>query len=177
MNICNKKLSSTCSEKFLGIKIDNKLTFEEHVEGMCKKASQKVSAVARISSLMRFERRKRIVNLFITSHFSYYPLIWIFHNRRLNNRIDHIHESAYQNYNSSFKELLRKRQLLSINVLIKCQKQKSFCILWKILLTTEGANRNVLEGKVFLEISQNSQENTWVSLFFNKGAGLSLQLY
>ena len=177
MNICNKKLSSTCSEKFLGIKIDNKLTFEEHVEGMCKKASQKVSAVARISSLMRFERRKRIVNLFITSHFSYYPLVWIFHNRRLNNRIDHIHESAYQNYNSSFKELLRKRQLLSINVLIKYQKQKSFCILWKILLTTEGANRNVLEGKVFLEISQNSQENTWVSLFFNKGAGLSLQLY
>ena len=177
MNICNKKLSSTCSEKFLGIKIDNKLTFEEHVEGMCKKASQKVSAVARISSLMRFERRKRIVNLFITSHFSYYPLVWNFHNRRLNNRIDHIHESAYQNYNSSFKELLRKRQLLSINVLIKCQKQKSFCILWKILLTTEGANRNVLEGKVFLEISQNSQENTWVSLFFNKGAGLSLQLY
>ena len=37
------KLSSTCSEKFFGIKIDNKLTFEEHVEGLCKKASQKVN--------------------------------------------------------------------------------------------------------------------------------------
>ena len=35
------KLSSTCSEKHLGIKIDNKLTFEEHVQGLCKKASQK----------------------------------------------------------------------------------------------------------------------------------------
>ena len=90
------KLSSTCSEKFFGIKIDNKLTLEEHVEGLCKKASQKVSAVARISSLMRFEQRKRIVNLFITSHFSYYPLVWMFHNRRLNNCIDHIHERTYQ---------------------------------------------------------------------------------
>ena len=69
------KLSSTCSEKFFGIKIDNKLTLEEHVEGLCKKASQKVSAVARISSLMRFEQRKRIVDLFITSHYSYYPLV------------------------------------------------------------------------------------------------------
>ena len=128
VDICNKKFSSTCSEKFLGIKIDNKLTFEEHVEVLCKKASQKVSAVARISSLMRFEQRKRIVNLFITSHFSYCPLVWMFHNRRLNNRIDHIHERAYQDYNSSFKELLRKRQLLNINVLIKCQKQKSFRI-------------------------------------------------
>ena len=112
MDICNEKLSSTCSEKFFGIKIDNKLTLEEHVEGLCKKASQKVSAVARISSLMRFEQRKRIVNLFITSHFSHYPLVWMFHSRRLNNRIDHIHERAlkiiYQGYNSSFKELLNK---------------------------------------------------------------------
>ena len=129
MDICNEKLSSTCSEKFFGIKIDNKLTLEEHVEGLCKKASQKVSAVARISSLMRFEQRKRIVNLFIRSHFSYCPLVWMFHNRSLNNCIDHIHKRTYQDYNSSFKKLLRKRQLLNINALIKYQNQKSFCIL------------------------------------------------
>ena len=108
VDICNKKFSSTCSEKFLGIKTDNKLTFEEHVEELCKKASQKFSTVARISFLMRFEQRKPIVNLFITSHFSYCPLIWMFHNRRLNNHTDHI------------QGLLRKRQLLNINVLIKC---------------------------------------------------------
>ena len=134
MDICNEKLSSTCSETIFGIKIDNKLTLDEHVEGLCKKTSQKISAVARISSLMRFEQRKRIVNLFITSHFSHYPLVWMFHSRRLNNRIDHIHERAlkiiYQDYNSSFKELLRKdKTKINKNVLIKCQKQKSICIL------------------------------------------------
>ena len=64
MDICNKKFSSTYSEKILGIKIDNNPTFKEHVEGLCKKASQKVSAVARILSLMRFEERKRIVHNF-----------------------------------------------------------------------------------------------------------------
>ena len=79
VDICNEKLSSKCSEKLLGIKIDNKLTFEEHVEGLCEKASQKISALARISSLIRFEQRKRIVNSFITSHFSYCPLVWMFH--------------------------------------------------------------------------------------------------
>ena len=127
MDICNE-LSITCCEKFFGIKIDSKLTLEEHVEGLCKKASQKVSAVARISSLMRFEQRKRIVNLFITSNFSHYPLVWMFHSWRINNRIDHIHEGAlksiYQDYNSSFKELLRKdKTKINKNVLIKCQKQ------------------------------------------------------
>ena len=117
MDICNEKLSSTCSETFFRIKIDNKLTIEELVEGLCKKASQKVSAVSRISSLMRFKQRKRIVILFTTSHFSHYPLVWMFHSRRLNNRIDHIHERAlkiiYQDYNSSFKELLRKDSSLT----------------------------------------------------------------
>ena len=100
------------SEKFFGIKIDNKLSLEECVQGMCKKASQKISAVARISSLMRFEQRKCIVNLFITSYFSHYPFVWMFHSRDLNNRIDHIHDRAlkiiFQDYNSSFKKLLRK---------------------------------------------------------------------
>ena len=71
--------------------------------------------MARILSLMRFEQRKRIVNLFITAHFSYYPLVSIFHSRRLNNRIDHIHERAlrtiYQDYTFLFKELLKKTAL------------------------------------------------------------------
>ena len=112
MDICNETLSGTCSEKFLAIKIDNKLTLEEHVEGLCRKASQKVGAVAKMSSFIRFEQRKRIVNLFMTSHFSHYPLVWMFHSRRINNCIDHIDERAlkiiYQGYNSSFKELPRK---------------------------------------------------------------------
>ena len=62
-------------KSFWGIKIDIKLTFEEHVEGLCKRASRKVSNLARISSLMRFEQRKRIVNSFITFHFSYCLLV------------------------------------------------------------------------------------------------------
>ena len=155
-------------KKFLEIKVDNKFTFEEHIEGLCKKASQKVSAVARISFLMRFEQRQRIVNLFITSHFSYYPLVWMFHNRCLNNRIDHIYGRAYQGYNSSFKELFRKRQLLNINVLIKCQKQKSFRILWKILLTTEAATGNVLHRPQTATLLKTRLWHRWFSVNFTK---------
>ena len=46
---------------------------------------------------------------FITSQFSYCPLIWMFHSRSLNNKINRIHEQAlrlvYQS-NLSFSELL-----------------------------------------------------------------------
>ena len=46
---------------------------------------------------------------FITSQFSYCPLIWMFHSRNLNNKINRIYEralrSVYQN-NLNFSELL-----------------------------------------------------------------------
>ena len=116
-SISGEKLSSTCIEKLFGITTDSKLTSEEHLEELCKNPSQKINALARISSLMRFEQRKRIVNSFVTSQFSYCPLVWMFYTWLLNNCINHIHERTlriiYQDYNFSFKELLKKRQLVS----------------------------------------------------------------
>ena len=176
VSICNEKFSSTRSERFLGIKSNNKLTFEEHMEGLCKKASQKASAVARISSLMRFEQRKRIVNFFITSHFSCCPLVWMFQSRRLNNNhIDHIHERAlrivYQDYNSSFKELLKKRQLLNKNVLTKCQKQKSFWIL-KDLIDRKSHRTCSARKAVLRNFAKFTGKHLRQSLFFDKVAML-----
>ena len=122
------------SFQFFGNKIDNKLTLKDHVEGLCKKASQKVIAAARLSSLMRFEQRKRIVNLLITSHFFHCPLVWMFHRRRLNNRIDHIHESALKLFIKIIISLLKNylektKPKLTKMFLSNAKKQKSICIL------------------------------------------------
>ena len=47
---------------------------------------------------------------FITSQFNYNPLVWMFHNRTLNNKINRLHERAlrivYKNDNLTFQELL-----------------------------------------------------------------------
>ena len=174
MDICNEKLSSTCSETIFGIKIDNKLTLDEHVEGLCKKTSQKISAVARISSLMRFEQRNSIVNLFITSHFSHYPLVWMFHTRRLNNLNKNIHERTlkiiYQDYNTSFKELLRKdKTKINKNVLIECQKQKSICILKDLIDRSSHWKWSVRKG-VPENFANFKGKHLCQSLLFNKVA-------
>ena len=47
----NGRLSIKCSEKFFRITVVNNLTLEGNVQGLYKKASQKVSAAAIISSL------------------------------------------------------------------------------------------------------------------------------
>ena len=101
--------NSTC-EKLRGIKVDRKLNFIEHLDGIIKKAGRKVSALSRIFPFMDSKKRRFLMNLFFASQFSYCPLIWMCHSRTVNNKINKLHERClrivYNNKNSSFKELL-----------------------------------------------------------------------
>ena len=81
INIGEIAISNSKCEKLLGIHIDNKLTFESHVRSLCKKASQKLNAFARIAYSLKFDQRKLLFNAFITSQFSYAPIVWMFQNR------------------------------------------------------------------------------------------------
>ena len=98
-------------EKLLGVKIDSKFSFENHVSSLCKKASQKLHAFARVVNFMDLVKRKSIMKAFITSQFNYCPLIWIFHSRQLNNRINKIQERAlklvYKDNRLTFDDLLK----------------------------------------------------------------------
>ena len=82
------------------------------MRSLCKKASQKLNAFARIACSLKFDQRKFLLNAFIASQFSYAPVVWMFHNRIFNNHINRIHERAlriaYQDHNSTFEELLAK---------------------------------------------------------------------
>ena len=47
---------------------------------------------------------------FICSQFGYGPLVWMFHSRKMNNRINSLQERAlrvvYRDYNATFSELI-----------------------------------------------------------------------
>ena len=100
------------SVKLLGVTIDQKLNFSEHVTKLCKKASMKLHALARVSKYMSTNKLRIIMKAFIESQFGYCPLIWMFHNRTLNTRINKIQERAlrlvYKDNTSTFTELLSK---------------------------------------------------------------------
>ena len=107
------------SVKLLGVTIDNKLNFNNHVSIICKKTSQKLHALARISNLMNKDKLRILMKAFIESQFGYCPLIWMFHSRTLNNRINRLHERAlrlvYKDSHLTFQELLRKDKSFSIH--------------------------------------------------------------
>ena len=109
--------SSTC-EKLLGVKIYNKLNFDTHVKGLCKKANNKLRALARATPYMPLKKKKLLMNSFFNAQFNYCPLIWMLHSRNNNNKIKHLHETClrliYNDKQSSYKELLIKDGTVSI---------------------------------------------------------------
>ena len=111
LDLGNTRLLASPVETLLGIKIDQTLTFNNHVKNLCKKAGQKLNALTRISNFMSFSQKKLIFNSFIRSHFNYCPLIWMSCSRLQNNKINKIHERSlriiYNNYSNSYSELMK----------------------------------------------------------------------
>ena len=112
IKVGNEMIWESQFEKLLGMTVDKDLNFNAHLKALCKKVSQKVSALARIATILPFQKRHIIMKTFIESQFSYCPLVWMFCSRTMNKKINHIHERVlrlvYQDYTSTFEQLLKK---------------------------------------------------------------------
>ena len=117
-NLYDLIIKTSKSENLLGMNIDHFLTFNEHVAKPCKKASQKLHAIVRISSYLNKNKLRLIMNAFFSSQFGYFPLVWMFHNGS-NNKINRLHERmlriVYKDYESSFAELLSEDKSFTVH--------------------------------------------------------------
>ena len=64
-NIDDYTIISQNKNKLLGIILDSKLSFADHINSLCKKASQKLNALARIAPYMCLEKRKTVIKAYI----------------------------------------------------------------------------------------------------------------
>ena len=72
MKLDNIEIENSNCERLLGVKIDSKLNFNEHLDGIIKKASQKINALSRISPYMNIAKRRLQMNSFFASHLQNY---------------------------------------------------------------------------------------------------------
>ena len=79
----------------------------------------KLHALTKCAKFTSKEKKHLIFKAFLISLFNYCPLVWMFHTKQLNNRINSLHEKAlrvtYQDRNSSFNELLKLAKSVSIH--------------------------------------------------------------
>ena len=98
--------------KLLSVKIESELSFNTYLITVCKKASQKLNALSGLCSIIPLDQRRCLMKSFFVSQFSYSPLVWMFHNRILNRKINNFHyrtlRIVYRDEISSFDELLAR---------------------------------------------------------------------
>ena len=112
-------VKNSMEEKRLGTQIDSKLSFENHVSSRCKKACQKLYALARVVNFMDLAKYKGLMKTFITCQLNYCPLIYMFQSRQLNNRFNKIQERAlrlvYKDNKLNFNDLLELDNSVTIH--------------------------------------------------------------
>ena len=61
--------------KLFGVNLEGRLNFDFHVNGLLKKAIKKYHALARVCNHMNKKKQCILMNTFIKSQVSYYPLV------------------------------------------------------------------------------------------------------
>ena len=119
INARNETISNSSNQKLLRICFNSNFRFDDHVASFCKKASQKLNVLTRVAQYMNLGQHRSVMKAFICSQFGYYPLVWMFDSRKINNRINSLHKRAlrvvYRDYKATFSELLSKDKSVTIH--------------------------------------------------------------
>ena len=149
-------VKETEKERLLGIQIDRELKFDHHVNIICRKAGKQLNALSRQCKILPFFRRKILLNSYFHSLFQYGRLVWMFHNRVLNAKINSLHFRAlrmvYNDSDLTFEELLKKDGSTSVHhqnikhvaiEMYKIHNNLSPIFMSEILPSTTNAKTNV----------------------------------
>ena len=106
------QVTSEKSVKLLGINIDNKISFDEHVSSLCKKASNQLNTISRLQRYLSFKEKEVLINSFVSTNLNYCSLIWRFRWDNSVRKIEQIQAKAlrilYSDLDSDYKTLLEK---------------------------------------------------------------------
>ena len=118
LNINGKKVPNSKTVELLGIIIDEKLTFNDHIDKITKKANNYINSLNRICHHLNNQNANILTNTFFHSCFNYCPLIWMLCSKTANNKIikaqkraSRLTESKIDNHhihNNNIKYLLKE---------------------------------------------------------------------
>ena len=91
IQIRNEDIQIVPSVKLLGITIDDRLNFNEHISSICKSAANQLNALVRLKTFLASNERKVLVNSFILSNFNYCPLVWFVSSSTSLRKIENLH--------------------------------------------------------------------------------------
>ena len=138
LNINDLTINCENSVKLLGIEIDYKLSFDQHIFTLCNKASNQLNSIERIQKFMGFKEQKVLLNSFVYSNFNYCPLVWHFCSSKSLYKIEKIQERAlrllHNDFASDYAELLKKSGKATMEI------KRLRCLALEIFKTVNNLN-------------------------------------
>ena len=120
IQIGNSLIKRSLREELHGIKFENKLTLDQHIKSLSKKANSKLKVLNRVVPYMGLAKNKtkKQMSFFFSQQFHYCALIWIIHSLFKNNRVKYLNERClqliYNDKTTSNEEVLEKDGSVSL---------------------------------------------------------------
>ena len=115
INVQGTGIESLDSIKLLGVTIDNKLNFSEHINMTCKKANQRIGVLMRLKNLVPTIAKLHLFKAAILPHLTYCHLTWHFcclsDKRKLERTLERGLRAVFRDSKSTYEELLKKANL------------------------------------------------------------------
>ena len=115
-------LETTESIKILGVTVDRKLNFNDHVSQMCTKAGRPLNVLQRLKGCLDYNSRMAIYKTFIMSNFNYCPVIWMFTSKASLSKLETLQKRALRfvlnDYESTYQNLLHNCNVPGIKILL-----------------------------------------------------------
>ena len=76
LHVNSAELEQVNSHKLLEVTIDSQLTFDQHVENLCTKLSQRIAVLRKIRRFLPLDHRKLYYNAMIKQTMLYASTVW-----------------------------------------------------------------------------------------------------
>ena len=162
VNIVGSWIKERDEEKLHGVTIDKKL-ISKLMSAVFVKNKSETTCISAYIDYMEKPQLELTINIFTMSHFSYCPLVWMFHDRATNNKTNKVNERAlrimHKDSTSNFQELLSK------SILVFVHQRNLQLLLTEIYKTVHNSNPTFMT-QVFEEkdVPYNFRENNSLSL-------------
>ena len=114
------EITSSNSVILLGMEIDDRLNFENHINSLVRKAAGQLNYLISKKHCLNQEAKQVLIQSFIMANFNYCPLVWLFCSSKLKNKQECIQKRAlcflYNDYESDYEHLLSISNKPSIEV-------------------------------------------------------------
>ena len=115
LRVNNEEIKNVENIRLLGVTIDSKFTFTDHISTICKKASQRIGVLMRLRNLIPTKAKLMLFKSAVLLYLTYCHLVWNFCRCSDGRKLERLQErglrAVYRDKHASYQQLLERAEL------------------------------------------------------------------